>query len=190
MSAARLSGFTALVTLALALAGCTTKVTERGFDEYLALAPQDTFRSAELDPRLEGFVRIFATLNPDDIADGLDQVYAENFYFNDTFHTFTDRNTLKRYLLGLTSVAQTTVEVLDASVVGDDVLLRWKMNTKGKVWWTTMDIDSVGITHLRFDDEDKIVLHQDYWDGVQGFYGHLPLIGSPIRSIRAKVGTE
>ena len=180
----------ALMVSLLSLAGCSSTVVERGFNDYLGLAPQATFDPVDSDPRLAGFIKVFGGFSHDLISDGLDDIYAEKLYFNDTFHSFTKRADLKEYLLGLTSVAETTVTVLDASAVGNDVLLRWKMNTKGKVLWKTLDIDSVGITHLRFNEDDQIILHQDYWDGVQGFYAHVPLIGSPLKYIRSKVGEK
>ena len=65
--------------------------------------------------------------------------------------------------------------------------LRWKMQTQSKVWWKTLTIDSFGMTHLRFNEQGQIVLHQDYWDAAGGFYEHLPLLGSSIRSIRSNL---
>ena len=43
---------------------------------------------------------------------------------------------------------------------------------------------SIGMTQLRFNDEGKIILHQDYWDGAEGFYQHLPYIGYFVRKVR------
>ena len=49
-------------------------------------------------------------------------------------------------------------------------------------------INSVGMTHLRFDEDKKIVTYQDYWDGIEGFYRTLPIIGGILEMIRKKLG--
>ena len=47
-----------------------------------------------------------------------------------------------------------------------------------------IDIQSIGISHLRFNADNKIIVHQDYWDSMQGFYQHLPIIGGVLRWIK------
>jgi hypothetical protein len=52
-----------------------------------------------------------------------------------------------------------------------------------------IDIQSIGISHLRFNANNKIILHQDYWDSMQGFYQHLPIIGGVLRWIKNGLST-
>jgi len=49
-------------------------------------------------------------------------------------------------------------------------------------------INSVGMTHLQFNEEKKIVVYQDYWDGIEGFYRTLPVIGPALSMIRKQLG--
>lgn len=157
------------------------------YGKYLQLAPENTFSPLATEPRLETFVALFSNLDTPSINKFLDQTYPETLYFNDTFHYFSDRQKLKKYFLDLAEIAETEVTVLDVSSQGDNVLLRWKMNTKSKVLWKTLDIESIGITHLRFNESGKIVMHQDYWDSAAGFYEHIPFVGAPIRAIRSRM---
>jgi len=46
---------------------------------------------------------------------------------------------------------------------------------------------SIGMTQLRFNQEGKIIFHQDFWDSTEGFYQHLPYIGYIVRKIRSKL---
>ena len=46
---------------------------------------------------------------------------------------------------------------------------------------------SVGISHLRFDGDGKIVLHRDYWDAAGGLYEYLPVVGGLIRWIKGRL---
>ncbi|WP_246840891.1 nuclear transport factor 2 family protein [Hahella sp. CCB-MM4] len=135
-------------------------------------------------------MQLFGSMQSDHIALRLDKVYAPKLYFNDTFHVITDRNQLQKYLLNLAENSDTSVTFLDATSHGDDVWLRWQMRTRFKVLWKSLDITSIGLTHLRFDQHGQITLHQDYWDSTEGFYAHLPVIGSPIRAIRSQLGPE
>ncbi|MGB3622927.1 nuclear transport factor 2 family protein [Ketobacter sp. MCCC 1A13808] len=182
-----------IVAVVTMVAGCTASDKRNSGAEndpvktYLHLAPAATFDKPSSDPRLQSFEKLFSSLNETSIQDTVDEAYAEYFYFNDTFHTLSDRVQLKRYLLGMAEVSKTQVTVLDSLSRGDDVMVRWKMQTQSKVWWKTLTIDSFGMTHLRFNEQGQIVLHQDYWDAAGGFYEHLPLLGSSIRSIRSNL---
>ena len=176
--------------LATLLSACTTAVTEPPYERYLALAPANTLNAVNTEPRLAPFVTLFSHLSLEGVESNLAQVYAPELYFNDTFHTFTDRPALQRYFLNLVANADTRVTFLDLSKHQNDVWLRWHMNTRFKVWWRALDINSIGMTHLRFNDEGLIILHQDYWDSVEGFYAHLPMIGSPLRLIRSQLGPD
>ncbi len=183
------SGLVAAMLLLLTMTtGCATSVAKSPSLEYLSLAPTGTFNPADKDPRLKGFTRLLGNFDATTMDNEFEQVYAEDIYFNDTFHTFRSGQRVKRYFLSLTENAQTNVEFLDAASMGDDALVRWKMRMQFAVWGKEIDSTSIGITHLRFNDEGKIIMHQDYWDGVDGFYSHLPILGSVIRYVRGRLG--
>ena len=170
------------------LSGCTQQINARAYEDYLALAPAGSFSDPATDARLQPFLNMFATLSSEDVNNWIDQVYAESVYFNDTFHTYTERDQIKRYFLNLADKSRTEVRVLDFSANEDDYFLRWRMRTRFDVFWRELDIETVGLTHLRFNEEGLIVLHQDYWDGVEGFYSHLPVIGGSLKRIRSGLG--
>ncbi|WP_020406050.1 hypothetical protein [Hahella ganghwensis] len=180
----------ALITLVFGATGCSSSPSSQAYEDYLRLAPAGTFDPPTTDDRLGGFVTLFSSLDTEHITQELDNVYAEKLYFNDTFHVITDRPSLKLYMLSLAENSETTVRFLDSVSKGNDAWLRWHMRIRFKLWWKDLDIQSVGITHLRFDQQGKIILHQDYWDSTEGFYAHLPIIGSPIRAIRSQLGPD
>jgi hypothetical protein len=43
------------------------------------------------------------------------------------------------------------------------------------------------MTHVRFDPEGLVTLHQDYWDAGAGLYEHMPVLGRLIGAIRARL---
>ena len=45
----------------------------------------------------------------------------------------------------------------------------------------------MGISHLRFDTEGKIILHKDFWDAAGGLYEDLPVLGGGMRWIKSRL---
>jgi ketosteroid isomerase-like protein len=43
-----------------------------------------------------------------------------------------------------------------------------------------------GGSHLRFNADGLVVMHRDYWDAAEELLAKLPLIGAPIRWLRAR----
>ncbi len=118
----------------------------------------------------------------------LPDVYAENVWFNDTVKTITNRNDLVDYMVATADHLQSCrVVVVDIASTPEGYYVRWEMdvvtpNAKpGEVW------SSIGMSHLRINEEGQIILHQDYWDAAGGIYEKLPLIGWLLRNIRARL---
>ena len=131
------------------------------------------------------FSTIFKDFHKDAEEKQIRDVYAENFYFNDTFKTFRNIEELIPYMEETAeNVKTTTVEILDVSKSDTDYYLRWKMVMDFTAKGREIHSVSIGMTQLRFNDEGKIILHQDYWDGAEGFYQHLPYIGYFVRKVR------
>lgn len=181
----RLLGF---AVVSLLLSGCQSQTTANAFEDYLVEAPAGTFMDSEGYVKLRPFMDLFTQLNAEQVEQKFDQVYAEQLYFNDTFHVFHNRVELKTYMANVSEAASTDIKILDVMQLENDYLVRWMMKINTSVAWKSLNIESVGITHVRLNEQGKIVLHQDYWDGVEGFYAHLPVIGSPLKRVRAGLG--
>jgi hypothetical protein len=66
-------------------------------------------------------------------------------------------------------------------------LLRWQMVIRFKRFRRGLDTETVGMSHLRFDAQGRVVYHQDYWNAADGLYEHIPLLGSLIRMIKRRL---
>lgn len=112
-------------------------------------------------------------------------LYADEFYFNDTFKTFSNIEELIPYMEETAkNVEVTTVDILDVVKGDDDYYLRWSMTMEFTAKGSKVKSTSIGMTQLRFNESGKVILHQDYWDGAEGFYQHLPFVGFIVRKIR------
>lgn len=132
-----------------------------------------------------GFINVFNQVQQADIVNIIEQTYAESLYFNDTFRTITDRKALIQYMQQTgQQVDRLDVQIEDIAYSQQDIYVRWTMRMQFTVLGRKVDSQSIGISQLRFDEQGKIILHQDFWDGVDGFYQYLPIIGYSLRKIR------
>lgn len=171
------------ILIALALGGCG-RIEPEPLAEYLALAPAGI--EATLNKRSQAFIDLYNHLEDDSIDERITKTYAEKLYFNDTLVTLHDRVQLIRYF----KHTQKNLDAIEFKVLGimddgTDSYIRWLMKIRFSALGQTIDSQSIGITHLRFDAENKIKVHQDYWDSTQGLYQHLPVIGGLLRWIKS-----
>ena len=177
-----------LLTAALVIARCGSTPMLSNYSTSYQQALTQYPASYASDTLVEQFAAVYSDLKSPDLGAAVDNTYAVDLYFNDTFNTFTSRQQLKEYLLHTADNLRTSsVRVDDIARSGNDVYIRWQMAIELDVKGRKVASDSVGITHLRFNGEGQIVVHQDYWDGVEGFYQHLPYVGYWIRKLRDKL---
>jgi hypothetical protein len=138
---------------------------------------------------LDRFAHFFGDFEPDRVERLLDSVYAPDVYFNDSLKTLRGSAALGKYL------EESAAGVEDCKVTIQDVtrnqhgeyLVRWKMLIRFRKFAKGRDTWTVGITHLRFGADGRVVYHQDYWDSAQGVFQYVPLLGAAIRAIRRRL---
>ncbi len=147
----------------------------------------DTFpgSTAAIDEGLDRFGRTFADLTADNVGQEMRALYADRVFFNDTLVTLESSDAVGDYMAS-------TGDKLDVSKVdvdhtirdGNDVYVRWTMHFKTSAFGMKVESNSIGMTHLRFDDQGRIVVHQDFWDAASGLYEHLPIVGAMLRTAK------
>lgn len=173
---------TLLLSITLIVAACS-HVEPNPMQEYLVLAPAEPY--AQSNKRIQAFIKLYDQLDDGSIDKQIAETYAEKIYFNDMLVTIHDRQNLSQYLKHTQQQLDSIkFEVLSVQDTGNDSYVRWLMQTRFKSIGQDIDIQSIGISHLRFNANNKIILHQDYWDSMQGFYQHLPIIGGVLRWIK------
>ncbi|NVJ66794.1 MAG: nuclear transport factor 2 family protein [Gammaproteobacteria bacterium] len=156
-------------------------------DEFLRIIESIPSSEVVTNPK-EKFLSLFGDFKRSTTEDVIRSLYAEEFYFNDTFKTFRNRDELSEYLQETANnVDLTTVDILDVSKSETDYYLRWVMHMKFTAKGKEVDSRSIGMTQIRFNDEGKVILHQDYWDGAEGFYQHLPIVGYIVTKIKSSL---
>lgn len=138
---------------------------------------------------LANFAAFFASFAPDKVATLLDQTYAPDVYFNDTLKAVQGREALRHYLAESADAVEDCRVRIHESTRSEhgEHWVRWSMMIRFKKLRRGQDTWTIGISHLRFDAEGRVVYHQDYWNAADGIYEHIPLLGAAIRAIKRRL---
>ncbi len=150
----------------------------------------ERFPGAEngIERGLVAFDEAFGNLADPRVAERMDALYAESIFFNDTLKTFEHRDDLVRYMKKTgASLDSSTVEIQQVLRDGPDVFVRWTMEFHTRAAGRDIHSRSIGMTHLRFDEQGQVVLHQDFWDSGHGLYAHLPVVGFMVRRVHDRL---
>lgn len=144
-----------------------------------------TGSTESIDEGLARFEAAFEDLTASDTEEAVQALYADRVHFNDTLITLESGEAVAEYMRDTGKrVSDCRVIVDHALRDGPDVFIRWTMHFESKAWGLGVDSKSVGMTHLRFDDEGRVILHQDFWDAAGGLYEHLPIVGAVVRTAK------
>ncbi|MBX2867538.1 MAG: nuclear transport factor 2 family protein [Acidiferrobacterales bacterium] len=192
-----------LVLGTLVITGCSTQAKTGDQDIYPYLyqtateqwqsnSPQndveDDSNQSALHAKFANFIGLFAEFKHHDLRPLIEEVYSEELYFNDTIHTFNSREVMLEYMQNTADrVEYTNVDIKDIVQSGDDFYVRWAMDTGFKVFGKQIETHSIGMTHIRFDEDGRINFHQDFWDNTEGFFRHLPVIGYLINKTKQRL---
>jgi len=147
--------------------------------------PGANLQGAAEKAALERIQTYLSNLTEDNISRTTLDVYAPNAFFNDTLKTEHGAEQIRKYFLETAkNVDSITVEFEDVSRSGNDYYLRWVMDVEFKKFQRGTKFRTIGMTHIRFDGDGKVILHQDYWDSARGIFEQVPVLGSGIRWIR------
>lgn len=137
---------------------------------------------------LNNFIQLFSDLHTDQLQARVEKVYADDLYFNDTLNTIERRSELLKYLKHTAdNLDEYQFTVSDIAQSKDNVYIRWVMDVKFTAAGKDIRSRSVGMSHLKFNDQGQVILHQDFWDSVEGIYQHLPYVGYLFRKVRDKL---
>ncbi|MCX6863077.1 MAG: nuclear transport factor 2 family protein [Verrucomicrobia bacterium] len=116
-------------------------------------------------------------------------VYAPDAYLNDTLVSRRGATNIQTYFQATVEAAESiTANIEDVSRSADGFYyVRWTMDVRMKKVAAGETIRTLGITLVRFDDQGRVLIHQDYWDSAAGLWDHVPGIGRGIRWIKGRL---
>lgn len=137
---------------------------------------------------VESIISFFSAYTPEALAENTPGVYATDLFFRDGFREIQDLETLTNYFVHSAGALRfCTFEFQPHASVNGNVYLPWTMrfslkrDKEGKV------SEVLGMSHLRFNTDGKVVFHQDYWDPTDVLWRRIPIAGWMIQKIRNRL---
>jgi hypothetical protein len=119
------------------------------------------------------------------------QLYASELHFSDALMMTRDHDRVVEHFQGLVDAGTTVqVEILQTLISEADVYLIWSMRAEFTPVRQSVVSYTIGVTHLRFNEAGRVVLHQDFWDTGLGFYQHIPVLGRVVKYINRRFVIE
>ncbi|HOJ13821.1 MAG TPA: nuclear transport factor 2 family protein [Deltaproteobacteria bacterium] len=154
--------------------------TDRGRIEHVEHGSQVEQDAIE---RFKEFYRIFSA---ERIAASMERVYAENAYFEDGLRQVRGRERIKEYFLSTTSAfTECTFDIKDMAYSQGNYYFRWIMHLRLKRD-PDHPMEQPGMSHVRFDEQGRVVFHHDYWETL-ALFERFPVIGRVIRFIKSRI---
>ncbi|KAB2662033.1 MAG: nuclear transport factor 2 family protein [Verrucomicrobia bacterium] len=116
-------------------------------------------------------------------------VYAPDAYLNDTLKTVRGPEAIQKYFEATMEAAESVTATFEDVTRASDgtYYFRWVMDVRMKSVAKGKTIRTIGISQIRFDEQGRILLHQDYWDSTAGLFQQVPALGTGIRAIKARL---
>ncbi|MDB6076825.1 MAG: hypothetical protein JWO82_572 [Akkermansiaceae bacterium] len=138
---------------------------------------------------IERFTRFLQNVNKADyIRENTSKVYAPDAFLNDTLATHHGAAEIEAYFLKTAeSLQEYNVTIDDVARSGSDHYIRWTMVLTAKALSGGTPVHSTGISQVRLNSAGQVVMHQDFWDSGENFFGKLPVAGGVIGFIRKRL---
>ena len=142
----------------------------------------------QLAKALESFEKFLQNLGDSEyVTRNTSEVYADDAYLNDTLVTHHGPEEIREYFLTTADTMESYEVTIDGiASSGIDHYVRWTMVFQAPKLNKGNPVESVGMSHVRFNRDNKVTMHQDYWDSGMNIYGQLPVLGGAIESIRRR----
>jgi len=179
----------ALLVVAILIPACAPNPnTTARVKEYKTVLSETTNATAASEASLEAFGTFLQNINvPGYVTEHTSKVYAKNAYLNDTLVTHHGPAEIQAYFEETEKTMTDYKVTIDQTVSsGYDHYVRWTMVFSAPKLNSGKPVESVGMSHVRFNSDGKVVMHQDFWDSGMNIYGQIPVLGGAIESIRSR----
>jgi len=156
------------------------------------LAETDPAKAAGLQPGSEPeqeavarFVNFYRVFSAETIRKGLRGLYADGAYFRDDFKEVVGIEAMEAYFLkSAEGIQACTFDIREMAVHQGNYYFRWVMHLSMK---RSHDdpVRTVGLSHVRYNAEGRVIFHQDYWD-TGAVFEKIPVMGVVIRWIKSR----
>lgn len=172
--------------------GCVTKyprltAPDHGYIRALETLQGHTFTNPALqNAALKRVENLFSTFSTNHLAAHTREVYADQFYFRDGFHLVEDIDSLEAYFVRSAKPLRSCTFTFEEPISnGPDHFLRWRMKVNLHRSEPGQFDEAIGLSHIRFDENGKVIFQQDYWDPTDVLYRKIPIANGLIGYVRS-----
>ena len=131
------------------------------------------------------FKELYRNFNQDQVA-LIDDVYDKEIRFSDPVHEVSGLEAMKSYFNNIASnLNYCRFEYLDEVHNGNSSYIKWLMIFSHPHLKNGEEIRLKGVSHIQY--ENKIYLHEDFYDMGAMIYEHLPLLSHIVKNIKYKL---
>ena len=180
-----------LSILLLGLAGCRAPAPNLSQETPSYKSALSESATLAHPPTPEAILRVehlFQNYTPEELEKRVPEVYAQTVWFRDGFREINGLDALRTYLdHSASTLRDSRFDFAPAMISGNEAVLRWTMhlnlNRDPEDRWSR----TIGLSHIRFDAEGKVLFQQDYWDPTDMLYYRIPVAKTLIHQVRKKL---
>ena len=182
--------------LALLSSGCSVTRTPDATQLPYPAQYRQALSEFSGDPNIETetvdrFVDFLSNLGDPSTGAMASALYAPDLHFSDALMVTRDKQTVVDHFTRLSKAGtRVSVEIHQTLHNMHDVYLIWSMQARFTPVRKEVVSDTIGITHVRFNDSGQVILHQDFWDSGHGFYAHIPVLGAGVRAVARRFAAD
>ena len=118
----------------------------------------------------------------------LREFYAPDAYFKDPFNEVRDVASIEHIFAEMFVSLHDPRFVVHSKVEqGDEAFLTWDFKFRIKKYKPEFTQIIRGSSHLKFDSQNRVCYHRDYWDAAEELYEKLPFVGGLMRVLKWRV---
>ncbi len=130
------------------------------------------------------FEGVFSRYTKEEIASAVPELYAEDAFLNDRIHSVTGNRAIAEYFDGtFEKMHKTEFLIHDTIFAKHDVYIRWTMRIQLKR--EDKFIELLGMSQFRFNEQGKIIYHQDFWDFSE-LMGEIRILRSLVNYVKGR----
>jgi SnoaL-like domain len=147
----------------------------------------NAFEGGPFAQQVADIVGYFQTLSPSSVA-RMGEFYAGQAHFTDPFNDVIGVPAIQAIFAHMfVTLKQPRFVVTQQVCQGHQCFLTWEFRFYFRNYKVAQEQVILGASHLVLNETGQITMHRDYWDAAQELYEKLPVVGSLMRWLRARV---
>lgn len=135
---------------------------------------------------LERYQTLFENLTPDSLKHEFANVFDPQVYFKDPFNEvrgLADLQQIFSHMFG--SLHEPEFRIHHMAGADKTGYLEWRFYFKLKPNGETQQIN--GMSKILINDQDKVIVHMDYWDTGEYVYQKVPILGALVKLVAKRL---